>query len=104
MNAKGIGGELRYKYQTAAILGKWSLETIPPVSTKRYMLVLSIAAHVYPWCQRTPLDVYLPMGDRQWQWCTVPMDVQGKDERQLEVRGVPIIHARGAANGKSVGS
>jgi hypothetical protein len=104
VKAKGIGGELRFKYQTAATLGRWSLETIPPVSTKRYMLVLSIASHVYPWCQRTPLDVYLSMGNRQWQWCTVPMDLQGKDEVQLEVRGVPVIHAQGAVNGESVGS
>ena len=96
MKARGVGGELRFKYQVAATLGEWSLETIPPAQSKRYILSLSITSRVYPWCDRTPLDVYLHMGNSQWQWCTVPLDVQGMDEVQLEVRGVPVIHADGS--------
>ena len=97
VKATGVGGELRFKYQVAATLGSWSLETIAPVKSQRYRLHLSIASHVYPWCERTTLDVYLTMGHRQWQWCTVPLNVRGKNEVEFEVRGVPVIHAQGGS-------
>jgi|TARA_R110002020_G_scaffold197348_5_gene398444 hypothetical protein len=98
VKATGVGGELRFKYRIAATLGRWSLETIPPANSQRYILSMSIASRIYPWSERTPLDIYLTMGNRRWQWCTVQFTVQGQDAVEVEVRGAPVIHAQGAAN------
>jgi hypothetical protein len=104
MRASGRGGELRYKYQLAAVFGDWTLDAHHESRLSWFALTATITEAIEPWCARIPLDLHLQFGDHEWRWyklshaCIVPAGDSKSKVRQLnaetlriELKQPPII-------------
>ena len=74
MQAAGYTGQLRYRYQVAALLGSWSLEPVIGTSGHRFRLCATVVRCIDPWSTYRPLDVHLMFGSAVWIWTHVNLD------------------------------
>jgi hypothetical protein len=74
MRAAGYTGQLRYRYQVAALLGSWSLEPVIGTSGHRFRLCATVVRCIEPWASYRPLDVHLMFGSAVWFWTHVDLD------------------------------
>lgn len=68
MRATGRVGELRFRYQTAARLGKWVVEPVTGTAGRRFRISAKVVSSIDPWITRNPLDLYLTFGASTWVW------------------------------------
>lgn len=80
LRVKGVEGEIRCGYQTAAKLGKWELQQpiveAEPVTVSKF------------WMSQTPLHLHLKVGKRTWRWHNVEL-VENGHRIRVRVHGAP---------------
>ena len=101
MRASGNGGELRYKYRTAAVLGAWVVSSDSP---SYFHITAGVRSFIYPWCDRVPLDLHLCISTNRWVWESLDPWRQSGDDRTVEVDigRLPTVIIGGSKNGQSV--
>jgi hypothetical protein len=93
VKATGHAGELRYRYQVAARLGKWTVEPVTGAAGHRFRVSATVVASIDPWVSRRPLDLYLTFGTSTWVWHGVnPPDIDTHVE--IEAPHQPTIMQR----------
>jgi hypothetical protein len=93
VRATGHTGELRFRYQIAARLGKWIVEPVTGTAGHRFRVSATVVTSMDPWMTRRPLDLYLTFGTSTWVWHTVnPPDIGTHID--LEVPHHPTIMKR----------
>ncbi len=65
MRASGSGGELRYGYQRAAVLGPWVIESEDRVG---FVFRAELVEEHPVWLGHRPLDLILALGPVEWTW------------------------------------
>ena len=100
MQATGRAGELRFRYQVAALLGEWTLKPVVGTSGHRFRLEAKVAESVDPWASRRPLDLRLIFGRSIWVWRGVETETVNT-AIDLELDGNPTI-TKGVAYVESV--
>jgi hypothetical protein len=101
MRVSGTGGELRYKYRTAAVLGAWVVSSDIP---SYFHITASVETLVTPWCDRVPLDLHLNISTNRWVWELLDKWRKESDDMAVEVEigRLPTVIIGGSKNGKSV--
>ena len=74
MKATGHTGELRYRYQVAARLGKWTVEPVTGTAGHRFRLSATVVERIDPWASYGVLDVHLMFGSVVWIWKQVHLN------------------------------
>jgi hypothetical protein len=85
--AWGAGGELRYGYQQAAVLGAWRLlgsRTVEAAVLRKHDV----------WADCRPLTLRLRMGGVTWEWVGVEPAFDGAAVR-VAVNGIPSVSVGG---------
>ena len=101
MRVSGVGGELRYRYRTAAVLGAWVVSSERP---SYFRITANVESLVYPWCDRVPLDLHLCIASNRWVWASLDKWRKSGDDMAVEVdiERLPTVFLGGSKNGKSV--
>ncbi len=73
MRLTGEGGQLRCGYQSAALLGSWTLTREQQTTTVRAAVVESDSY----WMRHKPLDLRLSFVHRVWAWSNVACTQEG---------------------------
>jgi len=95
MQAAGHTGQLRYRYQVAALLGAWTLQPVVGTSGHRFRLSAAIVRCIEPWASYCPLDVYLMFGNVVWIWKNTNFNpVVGSATDLIELHEPPTIMQR----------
>jgi hypothetical protein len=74
MQAAGHTGQLRYRYQVAALLGSWILEPVIGTSGHRFRLSATVVERIDPWASYGVLDVHLMLASTVWIWKQVHLN------------------------------
>jgi|TARA_R110000824_G_scaffold32826_4_gene105809 hypothetical protein len=74
MRVTGVSGRLCYRYQTAAVLGSWSIEPVTGSTGHRFRLSAQVEERVEPWIHERPLDAHLDFGSGKWIWSNIDPD------------------------------
>ena len=101
MQISGRGGELRYRYRTAALLGAW---VVTSDKRSQFHITASVKSLIHPWCERVPLDLHLCIGTNRWVWESLAKWQKSGDDRAVDVQvGVlPTVIVGGSKDGQSV--
>ena len=87
MRITGQGGRLRHGYQTAALLGAWTLTREGGTTT--------VTAHVAEsdsyWLEQRPMDLRLLVKSRVWAWSAVTLTPQQDGSLSLTMHGAPQV-------------
>ena len=87
MNAAGVKGELRYGYQTAALLSKWALTPAVGGGSRCDAKLKDINEY---WLAMSPLTVVLSLGSRRWVWEVQDLRLHGASA-VIMVKGQPTL-------------
>tara|TARA_R110000824_G_scaffold145950_1_gene314526 strand:- start:702 stop:998 length:297 start_codon:yes stop_codon:yes gene_type:complete len=98
MRVSGRGGELRYKYRTAAYLGAWAITSR---GKSRFHITAGVESYVYPWCERSNLALHLHIATNRWVWESIEDWRKASNDMavDLEVSSLPTVIIREGANG-----
>jgi hypothetical protein len=91
--ATGQRGHLKYSYQMAARLGRWTLTSTMMDGEVSSVVVADVNAVHAPWCQRTPLQLYLAVGGDLWHWSALSRwsSVASNEKITINMSGTPVI-------------
>jgi hypothetical protein len=93
MPVTGLRGELRYRYQKAVTLGRWTLDPVVLLAdTRRFSLIADIFSVHDPWCTHRPLDLVLQFGSEELFWPEVhlPKTIHRVHSLRTELHTEPI--------------
>lgn len=91
MRISGAGGRVRVGYQTAAMLGAWTLTQTRSGAIVAYDVSARLTDLDTFWIQQGPMDLELQMGARIWAWRQVEPTFSA-ESLAVSLDGVPAIH------------
>lgn len=92
VTVQGLEGAVRHGYQTAAVLGRWTL-SLPEALPRRYRLSADVRESSEYWLAQEPLVVAVVVGGDEWSWRDVEPVV--RDRRLVvDLPGPPLVLAR----------
>jgi hypothetical protein len=91
--ATGQRGHLKYSYQMAARLGRWTLTSTTTDGEVSSVVVAEVDAVHAPWFRRAPLELYLSVGGDLWHWPVLSRwsSVASDEKITITMSGMPVI-------------